>query len=156
MGNEEPTQGKGGGDGSGEKALGRIAVWVAIGLIGLYAFGIVWMWLVGQDDPVRTSLLDRVEPLVGAAVGALFGTAVERRVTKKAETQAKEAKERADEHEGKARKLDEVRGFAQAHRGGGGGGGAVRGGGGGGGFSGDELLRLIDSRSAAYGGTEAE
>jgi hypothetical protein len=91
-----------------EKAapLSAIAVVVAVVLIAAYLVGLVVQW--GQIGAAELPygrglhLIGGLEALAFAAAGALFGNAVQRQVTDKAEKKAATEKKRADDNESAA------------------------------------------------------
>ncbi|MGH8975131.1 MAG: hypothetical protein ACRD0C_18255 [Acidimicrobiia bacterium] len=81
------------------KWVGGLLLFVYIGLVIAQ-----WANVDVPDKPYarRTDLLDGLEAVAFAAAGAILGTTVQRRVTKKAEEQADTAKQEATVHRQRA------------------------------------------------------
>lgn len=97
----------GGASKNGDRLSGA-AIAMAVAVIVVY---VVFVWLawarVEEVDTLfnrRLNLLGGLEAIAFAAAGALFGTVVQRQVTKKAEKEAGEQKQRADGNEKDAEK----------------------------------------------------
>ena len=90
---------------AGQK-LGTVATIVALLLIAVYVVFLILQWNNVQAGDLewtrRSALLGGVEALAFAAAGAILGTTVQRQVVKKAEDQAADAKEQAEEQKARA------------------------------------------------------
>lgn len=88
------------------QGLGVVATIVAIALIVVYLVFLMLQWNDVKAGDLewsrRSALFGGLEALAFAAAGGILGTTVQRQVTKKAEDQAADAKERAEEQKARA------------------------------------------------------
>ncbi|ERR1035437_638417 len=99
-----PTSGQGGSGATAIASWKSPALWVGIGVLGLF-IGLV-IWTIGNRADTNWDrivfVFGSVEAIAFAAAGAIFGTQVQRQQTQQAQQQANQEKVRADATQGQA------------------------------------------------------